>query len=182
MVWLRLYRCRPTFARGWTWSDGEPWGWRQYRRESIWISYIFILKTIYTYLHMYIWSMEYEHVPLKHAQQIHQNTMFSIKIIFWPITYFGNKTTWRIHQPRPGFETLLGQDCRFGRWVSWHMSKQKTGALKKQRCSWRCSSWFNKVQEVTISYIPQHKDKKKKTNKLVNWTCDISMAMFEEKR
>ena len=23
MVWFRLYRCRPTFVRGWTWSYGD---------------------------------------------------------------------------------------------------------------------------------------------------------------
>lgn len=69
--------------------------------------------------------MEYDNVPQNmHSKYTKKTIMFTSKIIFWPITNFGNKTT-------PGFETLLGQDCRFGRWVSW-FSQQKNGGVEEE--------------------------------------------------
>ena len=69
---------------------------KQYRRESIWISYMFICiwleNHIYipTYVYMVygVWTCS-----LKHAQQIHQNTMFTFKnhLLAYHLLYFGKK-------------------------------------------------------------------------------------------
>ena len=84
----------------------------------------------------------------------------------WPISW-GNKANlcgeWI---NRPGFETLLGQDCRFGRWVTWFGPKKKRWG--KRGVIWRNDVflwWFVVVIKIKNGWLD----------------VNISVAMFEER-